>query len=273
MSDRIKAFPLTCLTLILVATAWTQSPQSPLDIAKQELKDKTLLLRGFPTGRKIEYTASGDPISLQTGIWTVDGFLRVKSVELKQNDLRIRGQRLAAIYNEKSKKMDLTKYEDTAELSIAVVDGPMLESALKRVFVEPPERPADVAPPYWKKFLEEGVKDQPKDKTPATSRPCKPPENGVYQVCRDVTPPEPTYKPEPTFSQFARRFRLTGKVTVTTVVDPTGTVAEIEIATPCGAGFDEQVIAAVSKWRFKPATKDGQPVAVRIAIDVDFTFH
>jgi hypothetical protein len=35
-------------------------------------------------------------------------------------------------------------------------------------------------------------------------------------------------------------------------------------------GLDEKAIEAVRRWRFKPSTKDGQPVAVMINVEVNF---
>jgi TonB family protein len=37
-----------------------------------------------------------------------------------------------------------------------------------------------------------------------------------------------------------------------------------------GPPFDQRAIDAVRQWKFKPATKDGRPVAVAIHIDVSF---
>jgi TonB family protein len=37
-----------------------------------------------------------------------------------------------------------------------------------------------------------------------------------------------------------------------------------------GLGLDEKAIEAVTKWRFKPAMKDGKPVAVSANIVVNF---
>jgi TonB family protein len=36
-------------------------------------------------------------------------------------------------------------------------------------------------------------------------------------------------------------------------------------------GLDEQAIKAASQWRFKPATRLGQPVSVYVTIAVGFT--
>jgi TonB family protein len=271
----VKTFALICLTLMLVPTALAQSP---IDIAQRELKDKTLLLRGFPKGSKLKYTAQGEIMDLKPGIWTVDGFLRVDRIEEKGGELRIHGQRITTVYEPKSRTMQAKLYKDKVDLRIPMVDATAIEKILDRVFVRSPERLADVAPKYWKKFLEEGLKDPPKPNTgseekPATQRSCEPIKDGVYKVCGGVKPPVPTYRPEPEFSEFARKYGLTGTVTLVGVVDPNGSMRDIEIAKPCGAGFDEQAMEAVSKWRFRPATKDGTPVPVRIAIDVDFHLY
>jgi protein TonB len=38
-------------------------------------------------------------------------------------------------------------------------------------------------------------------------------------------------------------------------------------------GLDEKAIEAVNHWRFRPATLNGQPVAARIAVQVDFHLY
>jgi TonB family protein len=253
---------------VLLAAAY---PQTLADTTTRELNGKTVLLRGFPRGNKLKYTSAGDPVDLKAGLWTVDGYLRVERVELKDRELRIHGKRLAAIYDPKSRAMELKSYEDKVELRIPTGDSVAIENVLNRVFIRPPERLADNVPLYWKKFLREGVKDPPKpEEKPALERPCDPPQGGVYKVCEGTKPPVPTYKPEPKFSEFARKFGLPGGVGLMTIVDSSGSVRDIEIAKPRGAGLDEQAIEAISRWRFQPATRHGKPVSVRIAIDIDF---
>ena len=36
-------------------------------------------------------------------------------------------------------------------------------------------------------------------------------------------------------------------------------------------GLDQQAVDNLKGWRFKPGTKDGKPVAVRVHVDVEFT--
>jgi periplasmic protein TonB len=61
-----------------------------------------------------------------------------------------------------------------------------------------------------------------------------------------------------------------GAVTLRLVVNRDGVPEEVHIVNPLGAGLDVNAVRAVEKWRFQPAEKEGQPVAVRIAVEVDF---
>ena len=40
-----------------------------------------------------------------------------------------------------------------------------------------------------------------------------------------------------------------------------------------GLGLDEKAIEAVRLWKFEPARKNGQPVAVQINVEVDFRLY
>ena len=50
----------------------------------------------------------------------------------------------------------------------------------------------------------------------------------------------------------------------------TGIPQDIRIVRSLGLGLDQKAIEAVQKWRFKPGQKDGQPVPVSAAIEVNF---
>jgi TonB family protein len=39
---------------------------------------------------------------------------------------------------------------------------------------------------------------------------------------------------------------------------------------PLGLGLDEKAIEAVHTWKFKPASRNGSPVAVRMSVEVSF---
>jgi TonB family protein len=56
-------------------------------------------------------------------------------------------------------------------------------------------------------------------------------------------------------------------------VDKDGKPKNIRISRPLGYGLDEKAVQAVSTWRFKPAEKDGIPVNVEIAVEVNFHLY
>jgi protein TonB len=65
--------------------------------------------------------------------------------------------------------------------------------------------------------------------------------------------------PKPDLSNLPRGTK--GDVILDIVIDTTGKIADIKMASGLGHGIDEAVIATVQQWTFHPATRDGQPVA------------
>lgn len=97
---------------------------------------------------------------------------------------------------------------------------------------------------------------------------------GIYPAGRGgVTVPEVIYNPEPSFSDEARKARQQGMVQLLVVVGKDGHTYDIRVAQSLGMGLDEKAIEAVGSWRFKPATFNGQPVASRILVEVDFHLY
>lgn len=93
---------------------------------------------------------------------------------------------------------------------------------------------------------------------------------GVYKPGGDVTNPIPISRPEPQYSEEARKAKWGGTVLLSLVVDETGHTRDIHVLKPLGLGLDEKAIEAVSKWTFVPGKKGGKPVAVAAQIEVTF---
>ena len=93
---------------------------------------------------------------------------------------------------------------------------------------------------------------------------------GAYRIGGGVSAPIATYKPEPEYSEEARKAKYQGEVWLSVVVDEKGVPQQIKVTRKLGLGLDEKAIEAVSKWRFKPGLKDGKPVAVQATIAVSF---
>jgi len=96
---------------------------------------------------------------------------------------------------------------------------------------------------------------------------------GLYRVGGGVSPPKEIYSPEPEYSEEARKAKYQGTVVVKCVVGPDGRVRDIQLPRTLGMGLDEKVIEKVKTWKFEPARKDGQAVAVLIAVEVNFHLY
>jgi len=90
---------------------------------------------------------------------------------------------------------------------------------------------------------------------------------------KGVTVPQVIYNPEPSFSDEARKAKVQGVVLLLLVVGKDGRPYDIRVGQSLGMGLDEKAIEAVGRWRFKPATLNGQPVATQIAVEVDFHLY
>ncbi|HEX6766696.1 MAG TPA: TonB family protein, partial [Polyangiaceae bacterium] len=64
---------------------------------------------------------------------------------------------------------------------------------------------------------------------------------------------------------------LEANVVLKLTIDKEGHVTQAEVLEPAGHGFDEAAREAALKFRFKPATRDGQPFAVKIPYRYSFT--
>jgi TonB family protein len=93
---------------------------------------------------------------------------------------------------------------------------------------------------------------------------------GVFHPGGDVSMPVPIYRPEPEYSEEARKAKYSGTVLLSVVIDEHGNTRDIHVLRPLGLGLDEKAIEAVTRWRFRPGIKGGRPVAVEANIEVSF---
>jgi len=87
---------------------------------------------------------------------------------------------------------------------------------------------------------------------------------------KGVIGPVLIYKVEPEYSEEARKARQQGTVVLVVEVDTTGRPVRARVVQPLGLGLDEKALEAVSRWRFRPGRRDGQPVVVPALVEVNF---
>jgi periplasmic protein TonB len=96
---------------------------------------------------------------------------------------------------------------------------------------------------------------------------------GVFRSGKGVTPPRPIFSPDPEFSEEARKAKYQGTCTLMIVVAADGRPTNIRVVNSLGMGLDEKAIETVKTWRFEPGLKDGHPVNVEMAVEVDFHLY
>jgi TonB family protein len=143
-------------------------------------------------------------------------------------------------------------------------DAEGLKAAMNAVFLAPGESMSDLVPDFWRGYF---------DKESGGLR--KGGYSGVVYTFKkgEISPPRRISGREPEFSEDARISKYQGTMVISLVVDPSGTATDLAIVTPLGLGLDEKAVEAVRAWKFEPGIKDGQPVAVKTMVEVDFHLY
>lgn len=96
---------------------------------------------------------------------------------------------------------------------------------------------------------------------------------------RVFTPKETTVKarivsrPEPQYTESARKFYVTGTVVLDAVLTKTGEVTDVRVIKGLPHGLTRTSIEAVKRMRFIPAMKDGIQVSQRITVEYNYNLY
>lgn len=93
------------------------------------------------------------------------------------------------------------------------------------------------------------------------------------QRANGVKLPRALYHPDPDYSESARQSKTMGTVLLALAINAAGTVDEVKVACSLEPGLDANAAAAAKKWKFTPATEDGEPVPVQIEVAMGFRLY
>ena len=271
--------------------------------------DKTLVLRGFYSGERLRYDDSGSLVGgNRSGDWTSDGFVRITAIDVKSHEIRIKAKRMSAVSFNKTLSLRVAENEvvrpgEKKEIAVEIAadlgrrhpSADQVNAALAKIFLSENDNFAGEVPEYWKPCVPAGLagKDQdcrfasemlgipglrvpehdaPEIDSQATEQKSAP-ERRRFLVAQGISPPRVTLHKEPEFSDLARRMKYQGTAVLGLTVDQNGIPTNVHVLNPLGCGLDAQAVRAVEGWRFKPAEKDGHPVSVEIAVEVDFHLY
>ncbi|MCM3871334.1 MAG: energy transducer TonB [Pyrinomonadaceae bacterium] len=80
-------------------------------------------------------------------------------------------------------------------------------------------------------------------------------------------------KPEPQYTEEARKNQITGTVVLRAVFTSGGQVTNIRSVSGLPFGLTERAIAAARQIKFSPAMKDGRPVSMYIQLEYNFNLY
>ena len=80
---------------------------------------------------------------------------------------------------------------------------------------------------------------------------------------------------KPAYTAEAMRAKVQGVVWLRCIVLPDGTVSRVEVVRSLDStfGLDQEAVKAARQWRFMPGTRLGEPVSVRVTIELTFTLR
>ena len=93
----------------------------------------------------------------------------------------------------------------------------------------------------------------------------------VYELTDEITAPRLLEAATPGYTDEAKKKKIEGEVVLTVIVNEKGDVTDPKVKKGLGYGLDESSIEAAKYFKYKPGTKDDQPVAVRL--DISFNFY
>ena len=93
----------------------------------------------------------------------------------------------------------------------------------------------------------------------------------VYQIGNGVLAPQVLKEVKPSYPPDAMQAGIVGTVRLGCVVLTDGTVGDIRVLEGVDPRLQAEAIEALQQWQFKPGSKDGQPVQVRVEVEIAFT--
>lgn len=293
----------------LACSAYTQA-QDPEQYLRDQYQGRTLVLRGFYSANRLRYDASGTPQGTAAGDWTEYGFALVQDIHVQNERLIIHATRFLVVFIGKQFELrPASEPHGKAKMGPAVLmieaDFPQhnpspaqIDALMSRIVLTAQDHLAEMVPDYWSACVRRGVAGDEKKcifsseilgipgvansgvANMAADQAAAPAssdqfgfDEGVFLVRGGISAPRAIFNPEPEFTESARRAKFMGTVDIGLVVNKQGKPTNIRILKPLGAGLDAQAVHTVETWRFQPATKDGRPVNVAIAVEVDFHLY
>jgi hypothetical protein len=236
-----------------------------------EYANKVLIFRkSFRALDRLEVNRDGSVTgNPRPGFWTMDGACQVKDLEFRKDSVTIKCTRLWANIKDDGK----LHYFPASVLLKGKSDYPEKIDIVFRT------QKTEVSAAEFKERLSQiflGEKDSVLAATPTPiaayiqKLTIEPDIDAAGTKPFEGTPPKPVATPVPDLSREARLVGQAGKEGFILLVDEEGKASVLGFTHLLQYGLEETTMEAVKGWKFQPAMKDGKPVAVRMATEVEY---
>ena len=99
------------------------------------------------------------------------------------------------------------------------------------------------------------------------------PDQTPTHIDKSVRPPVLIHSVEPHFTKEDRKTENGGSLQIYMWVDENGNPSHVRVVHGLNKKIDEEALAAVRQYKFKPAMRDGKPVKVDLYINVNVDFY
>jgi TonB family protein len=270
------------ILLLMIATstlAFGEDSKTIEGRLNAKLQNQYLMFRVPRSGQKLRFSEDGsskNPI----GIRGLDELVQVNSVKVGKNELVLKGPRLQNSFSAEDQTVKLTRLLEPIEVHLALTDATS-EAAIAKsyhnVFLRSDEIPHEKCSDYKyvaefaAKITNSKIDVKPsrwQEKEPVEV--CLPSGATAWRMGKGMTPPKAIKDPDPSYGNAERAAHAQGTFQVLIRIDETGKITDAIALGTASAGFQQQTTGILNKWRFKPAEKDGIPVASIVEVDVNF---
>jgi TonB family protein len=300
-------FLFLCVAIAVLAALPANADSIVLEHLRDVYRGKTFILRGFYSGDRLQYDASGTLAgSANSGDWMSEGFVQVKDVRSSHHRLIVEGERQLVIQyegkefaflREKATDIDRRPVTIEAEIDPQNTSADQADAVMAKIFLIANDDFAASVPDYWKPCLRIAAAGNSENfrmssdlssvpsavpgltgsemARPAAAEPGNKDALNCATRTRGIKGVHPTaiYQPFPDFSERARQKKQQGNVMLMLVVNKEGLAEDVRILRPLGYGLDEKALSYVRTWKFRPAEMDGEPVAMPLSVEVNFHMY
>jgi hypothetical protein len=267
-------FLLSAAVVLLAGAAALQAevPGPDQEVLRAEYAKKVLIFRkSYRALSHLEVNADGTVAGNPApGFWSMDGACQVEDLEFHPDRVTVKCAKLWANVKDDGQ----LHYFPAAVALKGKSDYPQEIDVVFRI-----EKNNETSTSAFKEQLGHVFLGQGESPLAATPMPIvayitrttmEPDVDPLGMKSFDGTPPKAVSTPPPHLSREAALVGQGGKEGIIVLVDTDGKASVVGFTHILQYGLEETTMEAVKSWKFQPAMRDGKPVSVRLAMEVDY---